>query len=224
MDSSTLKERDHDIVRLAERYRLLTNGALRRHLFADLSPNAVSKITARLCSLGFLNRYPLLPPENYFTPGPEAVRQLGVAARRSEPLGPQALPTDYAVLVYAMHGRHLRQRLTADEVEQSAAWLPDRLRHAAVCSGKDKRLDLVRVDLGGSPQHVARRLAADAAQLDGCHVLPEQMNHVQLVMLTTSGDKASLIRDSLQALDWCDSVRIHLAVIPRLTCLQLRTR
>lgn len=217
-----MQKRDEEILRLTDRFRLGTNLAYRQVLFHDQSLNAVTKVTARMCRQGWLRRYPLIPPEDYFTLGPAAVRDLGYANRRCEPLGSQALPTDYAVLLYGSHGQ--RTRLMRAELSESLPWLPDEMTHAPYCRGNSGVLELIRVDLGGSPQHVAKKAAADCSarwDFDEFRKLVEQQRF-QMVILTTTPSKARLIRQAVEAASWNDRVRLHLAIIPRLTLLQLR--
>ncbi|MBC7820592.1 MAG: hypothetical protein IAG10_27220 [Planctomycetaceae bacterium] len=217
-----MQKRDDEILRLTDRFRLGTNLAYRQVLFAEHSLNAVTKVTARLCQQSWLRRYPLIPPEDYFTLGPAAVRNLGYANRRSEPLGSQSLPIDYAVLLYGTHGQ--RTRLMKAELSESLPWLPDELTHAPYCRSGSGVLELIRVDLGGSPQHVAKKAAADCSarwEIDEFRKLVEQQRF-QMVILTTTPSKARLIRQAVEAVSWNDSIRLHLAIIPRLTLLQLR--
>ena len=226
MESAFTCTRDQRIVELTARYRLGTNAAYQRVLFQGQSLNAVTKVTSRLCRQGWLRRYPLIPPEDYFTLGPTAVRELGYPARRTEPLGPQALPIDYAVLLYATLGERERQRLTKDDLSQSAPWMPDELTHAPYCQSAHGFLELIRVDLGGAPYHIARKAAADcSARLE----YPEfqqlvDTDRFQLVILTATASKARLIRQSIDALSWTPRLRLHLTMIPRLTLLQLHSR
>lgn len=217
-----MRKRDEEILRLTDRFRLGTNLAYRQVLFAEQSLNAVTKVTARLCRQGWLRRYPLIPPEDYFTLGPAAVRDLGYTNRRSEPLGSQALPIDYAVLLYGTHGQ--RTRLMKTELSDSFSWLPDELTHAPYCRSSSGLLELIRVDLGGSPQHVAKKAAADCSarwEFDEFRKLVDQQRF-QMVILTTTSSKARLIRQAIEAASWNASVRLHLAIVPRLTLLQLR--
>ncbi len=209
---------------LTARFRLGTNAAYHRAIFAGQSCNAVTKVTSRLCRQGWLRRYPLLPPEDYFTLGPTAVRDLGYPTRRTEPLGPQALPVDYAVLLYATLGEHARQRLTMEELSVQFAWMPTEIMHAPYCQSRSGLLELVRVDLGGSPYHIARKVAAACSSrlqyAEFQQLLDEQ--RFQFVILTATGSKAKLLRASIDELSWPAKLRIHLTTIPRLTQLQLR--
>ena len=217
-----MTDRDQTIIELTNRYRIGTNAAYRHLAFDGQSMNAVTKVTARLCRQGLLQRYPLIPPEDYFTLGPRSASQLGLSPRRTEPLGPQALPIDYAVLLYATNGD--RTRLMPAELKQAATWMPKELTHAPHCKTSKGILELVRVDLGGSPQHVAKKSAADCSRR---MEVPEFQQLVtgdrfQLVVLTTTSSKARLIRQAMESVPWAHDIRLHLAMIPRLTQLQLR--
>ena len=217
-----MRERDEQILKLTDRFRLGTNLAYRQVILRDQSLNAVTKVTARMCRQGWLRRYPLIPPEDYVTLGPMAVRDFGYANRRTEPLGSQSLPIDYAVLLYGSHGQ--RTRLMKAELLESFPWLPDELIHTPYCRSSNGLLELIRVDLGGSQQHIAKKAVADCSvrwEITEFRELIEQQRF-QMVILTTTPSKARLIRQAIEAASWNDSVRLHLAIIPRLTLLQLR--
>jgi hypothetical protein len=87
-------------------------------------------------------------------------------------------------------------------------------------------LELVRVDLGGSPNHVAKKTARDCSRrID----IPEFRKLVddqrfQLVVLTTTTAKARLIRQAMEGLSWESNLRLHIATISRLTFLHLRNQ
>ena len=219
-----MTERDQQIIQLTDRYRIATNAAIRKLVFEEQSLNAVTKVTARMCQQGWLQRYPLIPPEDYFTLGPLAIRQCGYPPRRMEPLGPQALPIDYAVLLYAMHGD--RTRLLRNELNEIAPWLTEDLCHAPYCQTSKGLLELIRVDLGGSPNHVARKTASDCSRRMNVpefrQLVKEQ--RFQIVVLTTTTAKARLIRQAMEGLSWESSLRLHIATISRLTFLHLRNQ
>ena len=217
-----MTERDQEIIQLVGRYRIGTNATFQKLAFQNQSLNAVSKVTARLCRERMLQRYPLIPPQDYFTLGPRSIQLLGYGLRRSEPLGPQALPMDYAVLLYCANGDRIR--LTKSELCETAAWLPNNLSHVPYCRTSKGILELVRVDLGGSPRHVAKKLATDCALRMEIPEFQEliELKRFQIVLLTTTNTKARLIRQAIQSLTWKSEVRLHLAMIQKLTQLQLR--
>lgn len=225
MDDKTFRPRDTHIVNFVIRYRLATNKAIRSRLLVGRSPNAVAKVTARLCTIGLLTRYMLIPPERYFRLGLKAIRALGLSPRNAEPLGPQSLPVDYATLVYAIQSESPKRRLSPLELNEYLPWLPEELRQSPYCLDADHRLDLIRVDLGGSPQHVARKVAAAAHDRLDIPELAElaARSQFQIAVLTTSAQKANYIAKALNDMDCADAVRIHLAVIPQLSLLLLRS-
>jgi hypothetical protein len=166
----------------------------------------------------------LIPPEVYFRLGLKAINAFGLSPRNFEPLGPQSLPVDYATLMYAIQSESPKRRLSSLELAEYMPWLPEELRQSPYCLDADRRLALIRVDLGGSPQHVARKVAVAAHErLD----IPElaglaARSEFQIAVLTTSAQKANYIANALADMDLADAVRIQLAVIPRLSLLLLR--
>ncbi len=186
--------------------------------------NAVAKVTARLCATGILTRYVLVPPELYFRLGSHAISTLGLSARLGETLGPQSLPTDYATLIYATSGNARRRRLTAAELAEYMPWLPNDLSQSPYCVDAKGQLELIRVDLGGSPQHVARKTTqASHNRLDVPQISElAAAGRFQVVVLTTSEEKSKAISKALVTSGCTDAVRVHIAVIPRLSFLLLR--
>lgn len=225
MSQTRRRDRDGEIVDFVLRYRLGTNAAIHRTIFVDQSINAVTKVTARLCACGLLRRYPLIPPETYFTVGPEVVRQYGISPRRTEPLGPQALPIEYGVLMYATHSNQPRRRLTPADIADCMQWMPEGFRRTPYCLTEDGRLELIRVDLGGSPQHVARKVAKDVSARLEVGELAELVaaNRFQVVILTTTNEKSRLIASAIETQSWSQTVAMHMVVIQRLSLLQLRS-
>tara|TARA_R110002049_G_scaffold309101_2_gene516912 strand:- start:39824 stop:40504 length:681 start_codon:yes stop_codon:yes gene_type:complete len=224
MEQQSFRPRDAAFVNFTIRYRIGTNKAYGTQLLPDISLNAVAKVTARLCDMGLLTRLPLVLPENYFRLGPKAVSVLGLSPRHCEPLGPQSLPVDYATLIYATQSVTPKRRLSPLELSQYTPWLPEGLRASPYCVAGDGRLDLIRVDLGGSPQHVARKVAAAANQRLSIPELADLAGRskFQIAVLTTSAQKASYIAKALEIIDCMDAIRIHLTVIPQLSLLLLR--
>ena len=113
-----LRGRHRKVLEHVARYRMTIVEALCRTVLPGLSPNAVSKIVNRLCRSGHLKKYTLLHPVKYFVLDKVGVNLLGAAmrAKGTTPLGPQSLPTEYAILVYATLGKRPRKRQTTAEV------------------------------------------------------------------------------------------------------------
>lgn len=204
------------------RHRISTNGAIRRHICPELSPNSVSKLTAGLCHRGLLARHPLFPPAVYFTLGEAAARDRGVRLHRALPLGPQALPIEYGVLAYAALGSSYHRRLNLDELEQLLSGAPaSLLSEAPYCLDETKResvLELFRVDLGGRADHVARKAASIIRDRKAEPAFASwfQQGRVRLVIVTGAAEKAAAIRAAVDQHLWPDGLSIHLAVVPHL--------
>lgn len=224
MTEPNFRTRDRQIVEFVQRYRMATNRVLESSLLTGRSMNAVAKVTARLCSAEILKRYVLIPPETYFRLGSHPISSLGLSARLSEPLGPQSLPTDYATLIYATSGNTHRRRLTANEFNEYMPWLPNELSQSPYCIDAKGQLELIRVDLGGSPQHIARKTTQSAHdRLDVPQISDlAAAGRFQVVVLTTSQEKSKAMSRALAASGCTDAVRVHIAVIPRLSFLLLR--
>ena len=188
---------------------------------SDKSANAVIKVTNRLQRLQYLRRHPLIHPQSYFAVGDQAVRDCGAAGSRVRPLGPQALPVEYATLAYCLLGADVRIRLTVDELRAAFEWMPDRLvgqPHCCIENEGQKTLESVRIDLGGASDHIARKCDADL-QLRIPHKSFFQLvseRRFRAVILTGTTDKAASIQRALGHHLWPEGYGFHLAVIPEL--------
>lgn len=226
MDEKLFRPRDAAFVNFTFRYRIGTNRAYAKCLLAGRSLNAVSKVTARLCANGLLTRFMLIPPECYFRLGAKAVNSLGLSPRNIEPLGPQSLPIEFATLVYATQSETAKRRLSHLDLTEYAPWMPEEFRTLPYCVAADGRLELIRVDLGGSPQHVARKTSIAVHE----HLkLPELADlaatkRFQVVLLTTSSQKAAFIAKALDSSDIAGAIPIHIAVVSQLSLLLLRSK
>lgn len=218
-----LSGRDHRVIDHVARYRVTTIPALLRAVLPGMSPNAVSKIANRLTIAGYLQKFTLLHPTRYFVLGDRAAAILGRSVRQLP--GSQSLPTDYAVLAYATLGGQSRVRLFREELRARYSWLPDRLAAAPHCQCPNhKSIELVRVDLGGSADHVARKCAADLRKR---LLLPafRQMvaeGHFRLVVITATREKSAAIRQALNRHEWPKGLAIHLSVVAQLLSLTAR--
>lgn len=221
-----MRERDRQIIDHVHRHRITTNEVLHKLFFTDQQHNAVTKVTARLCRAEFLRKFPLYHPRTYFTLGPQAARQLGAPLQRTLPLGPQSLPTEYAALVYASGKPHLR-RLTTQELEQLVPWLYGPFADFPYCwdeSTDPTVLELLRVDLGGRPDYVARKCEADMEVRRPLSGFEEWIRHgrFRLVVITGTTEKAALIRSAIEGHVWPDGLSIRLVVVSDLLHLTAR--
>ena len=165
-----LVDRDYDILEHLKRYRLTVRETLRDELFEGSELNAVSKVTSRLEDGGFLRSHPLDEKRKYWTFGPEACALFGVPPQKSQPLGPQALVEELGTLLFCLGGATRRHRLTVAEVGRlfpgvAAAKLRSSRYYldygADDAANAQPRLGLIRVDGGGPPAHVVRKLVQD---------------------------------------------------------------
>lgn len=215
-----LSDRDRDIIEHVARYRLTTKETLHRLFFRENEPNAAIKVANRLCDEGWLRKFPLLYPRQYLVAGKRTVQAMGLPATRSLPMGPQSLPTEFAILRYATPSANVK-RLTRAEVAAHFDWYSDEWALAAHClrtTDSGHVLELIRVDLGGPADHVARRCFTD---FETRHESPAFENAVteglfQLVVVTATADKAAAIQLALQGHLWPDGMSFHLAAIPEL--------
>jgi hypothetical protein len=220
-----LSGRDRDVIDHVARYRLTTFPVLRRTRLRGLSRSAAGKIIGRLCNAEFLQGYPLIHPTRYFVLGSQGAKSLGIGTHRTLPLGPQSLPMEYASLVYATLGIQPRQRLSRREILALCPWLPESLAAAPHCFDETHRvLELLRVDLGGPADHVARKCLADINArrrlADFSSVV--RSGKLRLVIITSTADKASALRQAIDRHDWPMELPIHFSIVPDLLSLTAR--
>ncbi len=218
--------RTSKVIQHVARNRLTTIDVLHRAIFSDMSRNAVAKMATKLCERGELKKYTLRHPAQYFVLGELGARSAGLALHRTRPLGPQALPVEYAVLLHAMYSRPPRMRLTTPEVMTRYPWLPPKLGHAVHCRehGTDI-LELIRVDLGGAVDHVARKCAADinARRLSPEFLAMVAESQFRLAVVTGTPEKAAALRRALKHHNLPQGLRVHFSVVQELHYFPMRT-
>lgn len=224
--TSPWTERDRLIIAHVERYHITTIAVLQAAVVVGATANAMMKITTKLCASGLLRKFTLIHPTRYFMLGEAAKLFVGHKVSNVVP-GPQTLPTDFALLQYALLGQAPRQRLFSNEVQSFCPWLPKPLSTTPHCLNPlTRQLELVRVDLGGTADHVARKCAANIQERLST---PEFTTAVgqgrfRLVVITATAEKSAAIRKSLLNHEWPDGLAIHLSVIPTLLPLLSRLR
>jgi hypothetical protein len=221
-----LSDRDRKVIDHVARYRLTTIPALKKAVLHGLSSNAVAKIANRLTSAGYLQKFTLLHPARYFMLGGMATAMLGRSGRAGIAPGSQSLPTDYGLLAYATLGKQSRPRMRRSEVLSLCPWLPNHLASAPHCYDAEKAiLELIRVDLGGSADHVARKCVADLRER---LAIPEfarmvAQSQFRLVVITATREKAVAIQQAMNRHEWPSGLTIHLSVVSHLLSLIART-
>ncbi len=215
-----LSARDRRIIDHVVRYRIGVMETMHRLFFADQELGAVCKVVQRLCDEEWLRRYPLIYPMKYFVPGKRTAQAFGLPIGRTHPLGPQSLPTEYAVLLYATQATGLL-RLHSDEIQQRFDWYDASWTLAPHCLRSVKSqpiLELLRIDLGGPADYVARKCLADIQLRQQRREFEDFVKRelFRLVVISATTEKAAAIQQALHGHLWPAGLRIHLAVIPEL--------
>jgi len=223
-----LSLRKRQIVEQVIRDRLSTNEVILRRFFANCHPTTVTRATAELCSLDWLNAYPLVYPTKYFRPGKRAASAFGMALGATLPLGPQALPTEYAVLLYTTNNPQNVQRLLTSELRTRHPWFKiDWMQstHTIRTSAERSIIELIRVDLGGPADHIARKCQSE---IHARYVIEEfrqllANQEFQLVVITGATEKAAQIDSALTAHAWPQGMLFRIAVFTELLSLLPRS-
>ena len=223
-----LADRDYEILRHLRRYRLTTRVVLGRLFFEGSELNAVSKVVSRLEQKGFLLTHELAAGtgRNYYTVGPAGCSLFGIPPKRSGALGPQALLTDLAILLYCC-GRateSTRKRLLVSELATKQPGLlgkgMDAGRYVLETPPVGvSTLGFVRVDHGGDVAHIVRKCVEDMEKRAKVPAIRELMDHRRfvLVIVTASEDKKLAFQDALARRPWLVQFRVEAA--PGLTPL-----
>ena len=216
--------RDWLILKHVVRYRLTTLASLKKTVLPKSSRNALNKATNRLCAAGLLRKYTLLHPTKYFVLGESGARWLGVGEHRSTSLGPQSLPQEFALLAFATLGTKVHLRLTTAEVQERCSWLPSSLAGAPHCLDQANVLELIRVDLGGPADHVARKCAADMRNRCRIREFPPLVaaRQFRLVVVTATTGKANAIQRALDHHYFPAGLLFHFSVVPQLLLIGAR--
>ena len=163
--SSRLQDRDYEILEHIFLYHATTREILRSQFFIDSEPNAVTKVTSRLVDGRFLQRYPLPGNSSYFRLGPAGARIVGGSPKCCEPLGPQSIFEHLGILYFCLATSARRRRMSVAEIMKDLpALLQKKIesnRYALDASDGSNRLMFVRIDGGGTSDHVVRKIRAD---------------------------------------------------------------
>ena len=216
-----LMDRDYDIFEHVMRYRLTTREVLQRLFFPDSELNAVTKVTSRLVEHGFLNRYELYPNRSYFTLGPKSASFLGISRKKTKEIAGYAKAQEFGILSFCCLAEKLRERLTVRELSER---FPDLLhggldnsRYYLDHDGQTTRLAYIRVDGGGSIDHILRKCRDDIAARLRLEPFEHLMNHQRfaLAIVTAREEKAEKIRHAVSLRsDW--PVVFYVEAVPEL--------
>jgi hypothetical protein len=220
-----LTRRDRQILEHVARQRLTTQQVLRHLFFPGRAVNAAIKVTQRLCQSELLERVPVLHRRCYFVLTVKGAKSLGVSAKRTGPLGVQALPIEYAALHYSCLADPHRRRLTAVELKSAFPWMEPAWTQAPHCvlatPSAAPGLELLRVAYRAQADHIARKCRRDIQRRSDRREFQElvQAGRFRLVVIVATAEGAAAIRTALDAHAWPDGLEIRLAVLTQLAPL-----
>lgn len=154
--------RDNSILKHIYRMRLSTPEIVHQMYFPDATLNAVSQVMKRHAARRSVNSYPLWGKRIYWTLGSRWIRSHGVSRRRTLPIGEQALPVEYGVLIYCCRNPDgiVRKRLLPHELQKPYPWFPDSMLHHPFClehGSSTRRLAAIRVEASSSTEHIIEK-------------------------------------------------------------------
>jgi hypothetical protein len=226
--ASKVTQRDYGILQHVLRYRITTRKAIYKTLFPKTSMNAVTKVTTRLVSAGWLNRHALATPSCYFTLSHRASLLLGAPETVvTTALEHSALQREYAILAYCCFSEAPRTRLTVEELQEEHPYLFfAEQKSDAYYSDPGHRpslLGFVFADDDGSPQQVVAKcrqdLTARCKRMGFRKMVGE--GRFRLAVLTSTPGRAVAIRDGLKSQTWPNGLKTAVAVASGLLNLAL---
>ena len=220
----SLSDRDRSILEHVARYRLTWYPVLQQVFFSDQGATAANKVLGRLCRAGLLRPIKLLLRHQGFVLTRKSALLLGISIRGRDLPGVQSLATAFAVLHYATSARNSRIRLTRSELREAFPWMPSIMLASPHCRDVSGCLELIRVDLGGSHDHVARKCGDDIQRRQSSTPFMQLVLQglFRLVVLTTSKTKADLIRKSLNRSSWPQGLSIRLVIVAPLSLMLMK--
>ncbi len=217
-----LGARDRRIIDDIVRYRLTTNEFIQRRYLPHANINAAVKISGRLVRQGWLNAYPLYDKRQYFSVGLRLSKHFGTSVYRTRPLGPQALATHVSIARYVFCSARQNMRVALpDELGEALPWLGNLKLSATSILEKGEGVPiwrLVRVDLGGRPDHIVRKCSAEIDRFKDCPEFVTMLSAGQFVnvVLTASHPKQQLIERALADHRWPSGIRFQIGIVPEL--------
>lgn len=165
INTTRLLDRDYEILEHLMTYRVTTRDVLHRQFFSDSEVNAVSKVTTRLLENEYLARHEFLANSVYFTLGLRGAKLFGAPARCAQEPGTQTLYTQLGILGYCFGEKTQRTRLRVATLREKHPGLLKKgvepAQYVVDASTTPSMLSFVRVDGGGSNDHVLRKIDAD---------------------------------------------------------------
>jgi hypothetical protein len=222
-------ERDWEIMTHVTQYRITTREVLHDLFFDDSEPNAVTKVTSRLCANNMLNRYDLFGQRSYFTFGLAAVKLLGLSPKKCQPLGPQALVREFGTLAFCFNSKPPRNRMSVSEIAKkdssvlgksldSSHYYLDIHVDPATNQAID-RLAFIRVDHGSSADNLVKKCVNDVEQRLKIPSLERMIanDRFMISVVTCTEPKKDAILTATRQRSW--PIRFRIEVIPDLVNL-----
>ncbi len=218
-----LQDRDIDVFKHIQRYRLTVYKALERQpFFHGCGPYAVQNVLKRLCGAGYLDSAPLYGRLHYYFLTPKARPYLPERLEDTGPLNSEPKVRAYSVLSFCCLREPQHERLTKQEFK---AQFPqfyrrgERINYYIDEEGPVPRLGYLRVDYGGASGRwdlLIARLAEDIGQRLRCREFNQLVQNRGFVftILTALSQKAERIKAASQEADLPVPVRV--CVIPEL--------
>ena len=202
-------------------YRVTTREVLHQKFFADAELNAVSKVTTRLTESEYLTRHDFLGNSVYFTFGRRAAKLFRVSARCTEPLGTQSLYTEFGILGYCFGEKPQRTRLRVATIQEKHPGLlkkgVESSKYVVDASTTQSLLSFVRVDGGGTNDHVLRKIDADIKcrlEIPLCASLM-QAGRFQIACVTLTEEKQKDLERKIPAQKFPCAVTVEVVPILR---------
>ena len=222
-----LGKRDRQILSDVLLYRLTTNELVGTRQLVGLSANAVTKVTARLVRDKWLRPHSLFEKRVYFVPGKSMVSHYGLPVSRMQPLGTQALASHLSVATYCLDASRQFQLLSPNQFSTDWSWIPNKLRalpHAIIRADDKLQVRTLRVDLGGTPVHVATKCIQDInlrRNIPGYKQLQAERALINVVLTPTESKKQAIV-SAIQKCSWPVNTRFDVTVVPVLCRLLTR--
>jgi hypothetical protein len=222
--SKDLGARDRRILNDVVRSRVVTNESIRQAHLPESSANATTKVTSRLVKCGWLKPFEFQERRQYFVAGPRLIKLFGLPVNRGRPLGPQALAIQLSILEFCNTLKPALRLMLDKEMTLMLGSLTNKQMatpHAVEAGNVQGPLRIIRVDLGGTPTHVAKKLAMDIkireSQPSYAKLLTQRS--LILVVLTSTDTKKAFIEDAIRKRKWPAGIRINVIVVPCLISL-----
>ncbi|MEZ6033138.1 MAG: hypothetical protein R3C17_08610 [Planctomycetaceae bacterium] len=216
-----LQDRDFEILEHLMTYRVTTREVLHRQFFADADLNAVSKVTTRLIKSEHLVKHEFLANSVYFTFGRRAAKIFRVSARCTQPLGTQSLYTQFGILGYCFGEKPQRTRLRVATIQEKHPELLHKdvqaSQYVVDASTTPSLLSFVRVDGGGTTEHVLRKIEADIKcrlEIPLCASLI-QAGRFQIACVTLTEEKQKDLERKIPAQNFPCAVTVEVVPILR---------